>query len=141
MPNPKFEYLSKQDQFRNKETGRFVSANDVVREGEIQVTENNRFKLRGGSFISQKSVKKRQKEEKPYEKVEIGERLVTSDDEGNIEQIRIYSPSKDQTERAIVQQGIKKGVISEGEYLEFDGNTAKAADLVRERAIIRQHVI
>ena len=117
MPNSKFEYLPNVNngQFRDKETGRFVSPNEVVDQGEIQITENNRFKLRGGSFVSKESIQKREKEEKPYEKVIEGERLVMTDEKGNIDQIRIYSPDRNQTERAIVQNAIKKGFLDERE--------------------------
>lgn len=137
---PQYQYLPEKDQWRNTDTGRFASGIDVIQEGEIQQVETpsgTRYKQKGGSFVSQKALLKREKEEKPYESVEIAERILVTDDDGTVEQIRTYSPNGEQNDKAIIRVGIEKGVISETEYNEAE-SIGSAADLVRERSVVRQ---
>lgn len=137
MPNPNYEYLPdvNNGQFRDKDTGQFVSTYEIVNSGEINVTKNNRFKLRGGPFVSKDSVTKRDKEKRPYEKVSVktSERIVFTNKDGVLDQIGIYAPNIEKKRDAIIKQGYNKGIISEKEYQETD-STTELVDLIRERA-------
>lgn len=138
----KFEYLPKQNQFRNKETGRFADGLSAIKAGDIQQVDTptgKRFKLKGGSFVSKDSLIRSTSKEELYAGLE-GEANIFIDENGDVRVIETYGPNLEQRDRNLIADGIVNDIIKESEYQEA-GSIAESADLIRERSIINYETI
>lgn len=126
--------------FRDDETGRFASPNDVIRKGDV-TKDDHGYRL-SGQFIPKDALQQKTPAHAPHENQPEAERLVLVDSSGDLTLIRAGgSPTSTDTAEEVLASGIasaalKEGIVTPGEY--EDLGRQQTADLVRDMAVLRQ---